>query len=107
MKSRQNSVNQIFKPCAFFFFLLIGDTWYFHAIYVVFKYFSSFTGYEDDIFEGTSNLHIQGSKSDGNFDKFGSKYFFNVTPQSSWSLLFPSPGQNGRWCDILAAGEAQ
>ena len=47
-----------------------------YAIYVVFKYFSSFTGYEDDIFEGTSNLHVQGSKCDGNFDKFGSKYFF-------------------------------
>ena len=41
------------------------------------------------------------------FTNLAVNIFLNVTPRSSWSLLFPSPGQNGRWCDILAAGEAQ
>ena len=49
MKSGQNSVNQIFNPHAFFFFLLTGATSYYHAIYIVFTYLASFTGYEDDI----------------------------------------------------------
>ena len=71
LKFRQNSVNQIFNPCAFFFFLLTGVTWYWHAIYIVFKYYASFTGYEDDIFEVISNLHAQGSKFGGKFDKCG------------------------------------
>ena len=75
LKSRQNSVNQIFNPCAFFFFLLTGATWYYHAIYIVFTYFASFTGYEDDIFEVISNLHVQGSKCGEIFYKFSGKSF--------------------------------
>ena len=59
LKSRQNSVSQKFYPHAFFFFLLTGATWYYHAIYTV------FTGYEVDIFEVISNKHIQGSKFGG------------------------------------------
>ena len=62
LKSRQNSKNQIFNPCVFFFFLLTGATWYYHAIYKVLTYFASFTGYEDDIFEVILNLHVQWSK---------------------------------------------
>ena len=34
-------------------------------VYIVLKYFASFTGYEDDIFEVISNLHVQGSKFGG------------------------------------------
>ena len=75
MKLRQNSVNQILNPHALFFFLLTGATWYYHAIYIVFTYFASFTGYEDDIFEVFSNLHVQGSKFGENFDKYGGKSF--------------------------------
>ena len=50
-KLQQNSVNQILNPCAFFFFLLTDATLYYHAIYIVFTYFASFTGYEDDFFK--------------------------------------------------------
>ena len=53
-------------------------------------YFASFTGYEDDIFEVISKLHLQGSKFGGKFEKFGNFFFFNLTSQSSWSLFFPS-----------------
>ena len=42
---------------------------------IVFPYFASFTGYEDDIFEVISNMHVQGSKFGGKFDKFGGKHF--------------------------------
>ena len=73
LRTRQNSVNQVFNQCAFFFFLLTGSTWYYHAIYIVFKCFASFTGYEGDIFEVISYLHVQGSKFGGKVDKFGGK----------------------------------
>ena len=56
-----------------FFFLLTGATRYYHTVYIVFTYFGSFTGYEDDIFEVISNLHVHGSKFVGKFDKFGGK----------------------------------
>ena len=42
-----------------------GSTWYYYDIYIVFTYFASFTGYEDDIFEGISDLHVQGSQFGG------------------------------------------
>ena len=58
-----------------FFFLLTGATWYHYAIYIVFTYFASFTVYDDDILKDISNLHVQGSKFGGKFDKFGSKSF--------------------------------
>ena len=73
LKSQQNSVNQIFNPYTFFFFLL---TWYYHAIYIVVTYFASFTGYEGDIFEVISNLQVQESKFGGKFDKFDEKNNF-------------------------------
>ena len=67
-KSRENSNNQIINPSVFFFFLLTGATWYYHAIYTVFTYLASFTGYEDDIFEVFfSHLYVQGSKFWGKF----------------------------------------
>ena len=90
MKSRQNSVYQIFNPYAFFFFLLTGATWYYHAIYIVFTYFASFTGYEDDIFEVISNLHVQESKFGGKFDKFGGKPLKKLNPAEIMELVFPS-----------------
>ena len=75
MKSRQNIVNQIFNPCAFFVFFLTGAIWYYHAIYIVLTYFASFTGYKDDIFEVISYLHVPGSKLGGKFDEFDKKSF--------------------------------
>ena len=41
---------------------------------MVFKYFASFTGYEDDIFEVISYLHVQGFKFGRKFDKYGRKF---------------------------------
>ena len=43
LKPRQNSVNQIFNPNAFVFFLLTGDK-------NITMLYTLFTGYEDDIF---------------------------------------------------------
>ena len=48
--------NQIFNPCAFFFFLLPGAPLYYHAIYIVLTYLASFTGYEDDIVYASEHL---------------------------------------------------
>ena len=91
LKSRQNSVNQIFNPNAFFFFFLTEAIWYDHAIYRVLKYFLSFTGYEDDIFEVISNSYDQEFKFGGYIYKFGGLLFFVFfTPWSLWSLFFPS-----------------
>ena len=87
-KLRQNSVNQIFYPNAFFFFLLTGAIWYYHAIYIVFTYFASYAGYEDDIFEVISNLHVQESKFGGKIYKFGGNLKKSWAPQSSWSSFF-------------------
>ena len=60
-KLRQNSVNRIFNPNALFFSLLR----YLNAIYILFTYFASCIGYENDILEDISNLHIQGAKHGG------------------------------------------
>ena len=75
LKSQPNSVNQMFNPWAFFFFLLTCARWYYHAIYIILTNFASITGNEDDIFGVTSNLHVQGSKIDAKFLKFGGKSF--------------------------------
>ena len=47
----------------------------YRTIYLEFTYLASFTYYEDDMFEGISNLHVQGSKFDGKINKFGGKSF--------------------------------
>ena len=73
MKSRQECVTQIFNPNAFFFFLLTGTPWYYHAIYIVFTFFASFTDHEDDIFEVIFNLHVPGSNFGRKIDKIGRK----------------------------------
>ena len=68
-----------------FFSLLRGAKWYYKAIYL-----ASFTGYEDDILEVISNLHIEGAKFGGKKDKFGGNLLKNWTLRSSWSPFFPS-----------------
>ena len=57
----RNSVNQVFNPNALFFCFLRGAAWYYNAIYILFTYFASFIGYEDDILEVISNLQLQGA----------------------------------------------
>ena len=47
---------------------------YLHSIYIS----ASFTGYEDDIFKVISNLHVQGSKFGGEFEKFGGNFFKKI-----------------------------
>ena len=46
----------------YFFSLLRGATWYYSATFILFLYFASFTGYEDDILVVISNLHVQWAK---------------------------------------------
>ena len=75
----QDCVNLIFNPDAFLFFLLTGAIWCFHAIYVVFTYFASFTGQEDDFLK-LFLIYI---------DKFGD-FFKSWALRSSWSLFLPS-----------------
>ena len=43
---------------------------YYHAIYIIFTYFASFTGDEDEIFEVISDLHVQESKFGRKIYKF-------------------------------------
>ena len=73
----QDCVSEIFNPKALFF-LFTGARLYYHAIYNVFCcccffniYFASFGGYEDDICDVISNMHVQRCKSGGIMDKFG------------------------------------
>ena len=56
-----------------FFFFLTGAICYYHAIYIVLKYFASCTSYEDDLLKVISNLHVQESKFGTNIYKFGGK----------------------------------
>ena len=75
MKVQQDCVNQLSNQNAFFLFLLTGATSYYHDIHIVFTYLSSFTGYEDEILEVSSNLHVLDSKFGGKIYNFGGKSF--------------------------------
>ena len=72
-QSRQNNVNQIFKPIAFFYLLLTGDTDITMIYFIVFTYFASVKGYEDDNVEVISYFHFQEPKLGGKMDQFGGK----------------------------------
>ena len=88
LRLQQNSVNQIFNPCAFFYFFLTCAIWKYHAIYKVFTYFASLTGYENDIFEVISYLPVQGSKFDGKCEKLGGKSFFKLNSTEFIEFVF-------------------
>ena len=90
LKSQQNSVNQIFNPHAFLFFLLTGATWYYHAIYIVFTYFASFTGYADDILKWFLICMFKDPNLAENLTNLAENLLKNWTPRSSRSLFFPS-----------------
>ena len=85
--NREKLCDQIINLNAFFFFLLTGASWYYHTIYLVFTYFASFTDYEDDIFEGISNLHVQGSKLGGKINKFDRKSFKKLNSTEFTELM--------------------
>ena len=61
-----------------FFLLLRGATWYYKAIYIIFTYFASFIGFEEDILKVISNLHVQGAKFGRKKDIFGGQYLKNL-----------------------------
>ena len=80
-------------PTCILFFLLTGGTWYYHAIYIVFTNLASFTGYEDDIFEVISNLHVQGSKFGENLTNLAENHgvcFFQVCQYISFLFTYRS-----------------
>ena len=52
---------------------MTGTISYYNAIYIVFTYLASFKGYEDDIFEVISNLHVLKCKFGGKMGQFGGK----------------------------------
>ena len=58
-----------------FFSFLRGATSYYNATYILFTYFGSFIGYEDDILKVISKLHVQGAKFGKKKDKFFKKLF--------------------------------
>ena len=74
------------------FLLFDRPTWYYHAIYIVLTYSALFTGYEDDILEVISNLHIKDPILTENFTNLAENLLKYLTPRTSWSLFFPSLG---------------
>ena len=78
-----------------FFFLLRGATWYYNAIYIIFTYSALFVGYEGDILEVISNLHIQGVKYGGKKEKFGRKSFKKLNFAEFTDFVWSSPW--GSW----------
>ena len=50
--------------------------------------FLSFTGYEYDIFEVISNLHVQGYKFVGKFNKFGGNPLKKLNSAEFMELFF-------------------
>ena len=85
-----NYLNQM----PFFFFFLTDATLYYHAIDIVFTFFESFTGYEDDILEVSSHFHVQESKFGGKIDKFGGKSFKKVNSTEFIKFVFSKSVSN-------------
>ena len=91
MKLQQDGVNQIFDPNAFFSsFLQV-----LHDITMLFTYFASFTGYEDDISKVVSSLHVQESKFGGKIYKFGGKSFKKLNSAEFMEFVF---SKSDSWC---------
>ena len=58
------------------------------TVHKLFTHFASFTGYEDDILEVSSNLHVQESKFGGKIYKFGGKYFKKLNSTEFMEFVF-------------------
>ena len=61
---------------------------YLHSKYIIFTYFASFTGYEDDIFEVISSLHMKGSKFGGKFKKIVGKSLKKINSAEFMEFVF-------------------
>ena len=57
-----------------------------------FTYFASFTGYEDDILKGISNLQVQESKFGGKIYKFGGIFFKALNSAEVMKFVFSKSG---------------
>ena len=55
---------------------------------IVFTYFASFKGYEDEILEIISNLHVRESKFGGKINKFGGKSLKKLNSAEFMELVF-------------------
>ena len=73
MKLQKTCELHIQSTCIIFF-LLAGTTLQYQAIYTVFRYFASLTGYDDNILQVISYLHVQSSKFGGKLEKIDAKY---------------------------------
>ena len=72
---------------AFLFYLLTGAAWYYHAIYIVLTFLETFTGYEDYVLKGNSNLCVQRSKFGWEIYKFCRNDPKSSTLYSLWSFF--------------------
>ena len=81
-----------------FFFLFTGATSHYHTIYLVFTYFELFTDYEDDIFEGISNLDVQGSKFGRKINKSGGKSKKKLNSTEFMEFVFSKSEGGGGNC---------
>ena len=84
-------MNLIFNPNAFFS-LLRDATWYYNAIYILFIYFASCIGYEDDILEVIYNLQVQGAKLGRKKDTFGGNSFKKLNSAELIEFIFSKSG---------------
>ena len=64
---------------------------------IVFTYFASFKGYEDDIYEVISNLQVLRCKFGGKMDQFGGKSFLKLNSVEFMKLFFSKSVQGQRF----------
>ena len=76
--------------------------YYLLSIYI----FSSITGYEDNIFDFFSILHVQGSKFGGKIDKFDGKSKKDLNPTKFMEFVFSKSagGQVRGWSVVEWSG---
>ena len=71
-----------------------------HAICIVFTYFASFIGNEDDIVEVISVLHVQLSKIVGKLDQFG-RFFLKLNPAEFMDLVFSKSASGNFFFNLI------
>ena len=65
---------------------------------MLYTYFTSFTGYEYDIFRIISYLHVQGSKIGGKMDQFDGK---KVNFAEFMEFVFSRSAESDCWCNQI------